>query len=48
MIKVKVSYRSDVGKARKNNEDSVGYFKNKAGIVLGIVADGLGGTKVVR
>ena len=40
---MEIVYRSDVGEARKNNEDSVGYFKNKAGVILALVADGLGG-----
>ncbi|MCP0886997.1 Stp1/IreP family PP2C-type Ser/Thr phosphatase [Ligilactobacillus sp. WILCCON 0076] len=38
-----IAYQSDVGRAREKNEDSVGYFKNKAGVIFAIVADGLGG-----
>ena len=38
-----IAYQSDVGRAREKNEDSVDYFKNKAGIIFAIVADGLGG-----
>ncbi len=35
-------FLSDRGKVRQHNEDSVGVFENKAGI-LAIVADGMGG-----
>lgn len=35
-------YLSDRGKVRQHNEDSVGVFKNNAGL-LAIVADGMGG-----
>ncbi|APX72587.1 Stp1/IreP family PP2C-type Ser/Thr phosphatase [Companilactobacillus allii] len=34
---------TDVGKLRENNQDYVNVFKNKKGIVFGIVADGMGG-----
>ncbi|WP_125565100.1 Stp1/IreP family PP2C-type Ser/Thr phosphatase [Companilactobacillus insicii] len=34
---------TDVGKLRENNQDYVNVFKNKRGIVFGIVADGMGG-----
>ncbi|MBD1379998.1 Stp1/IreP family PP2C-type Ser/Thr phosphatase [Metabacillus arenae] len=34
---------SDKGRVRQHNEDSVGVFTNKNGIVLAIVADGMGG-----
>lgn len=39
---MEIACRSDIGKVRQKNEDSVGYFKNQAGIVFAIVADGLG------
>jgi PPM family protein phosphatase len=35
--------KTDVGRIRKNNEDSVGVFLNRDGIRLAIVADGMGG-----
>ncbi|MQS88669.1 Stp1/IreP family PP2C-type Ser/Thr phosphatase [Companilactobacillus mishanensis] len=34
---------TDVGKLRENNQDYVNVFKNKKGIIFGIVADGMGG-----
>lgn len=34
---------TDVGKKRENNQDYVNVFKNKKGIIFGIVADGMGG-----
>ena len=37
------SYLSDVGHLREKNEDFVGFFKNKTGVFLAVVADGLGG-----
>lgn len=40
---MKYSYLSDVGRSRSKNEDFVGFFKNKVGVSLAIVADGLGG-----
>ena len=40
---MEIAYLSDLGKMRKNNEDYVGKFVNKAGAVMVIVADGLGG-----
>ncbi|MDF2855679.1 MAG: Stp1/IreP family PP2C-type Ser/Thr phosphatase [Neobacillus sp.] len=43
MTKVKAVYRTDRGRIRQNNEDSVGTFVNKDGQLLAIVADGMGG-----
>nr|WP_263328658.1 Stp1/IreP family PP2C-type Ser/Thr phosphatase [Neobacillus sp. Marseille-Q6967] len=40
---MKAVYRTDVGRIRKNNEDSVGIFMNRDGYRLAIVADGMGG-----
>lgn len=37
------AYRSDIGQQREENEDYVGFFKNKAGVQFAIVADGIGG-----
>lgn len=39
------AYLSDIGNVRKVNEDSVGFFKNKNGLYLGIIADGIGGNR---
>ncbi|PEL10720.1 Stp1/IreP family PP2C-type Ser/Thr phosphatase [Bacillus sp. AFS017336] len=36
-------FQTDTGKVRGHNEDSVGIFSNDAGIVLAVVADGMGG-----
>lgn len=43
MTALKAVYRTDVGRIRKNNEDSVGIFLNRDGQRLAIVADGMGG-----
>jgi PPM family protein phosphatase len=43
VTKVKAVYRTDRGRIRQNNEDSVGTFVNKEGQLLAIVADGMGG-----
>lgn len=40
---MKYSFLSDIGKVRKINEDSVGLFENHHQIILGMVADGIGG-----
>ena len=40
---MKHAYLTSTGRVRENNEDQVGYFTNKAGIALAIVADGIGG-----
>ncbi|MEH7453601.1 MULTISPECIES: Stp1/IreP family PP2C-type Ser/Thr phosphatase [Bacillaceae] len=36
-------FQTDTGKVREHNEDSVGIFTNDSGIVLAVVADGMGG-----
>lgn len=43
MTALKAVYKTDVGRVRKNNEDSVGIFINNDGQRLAIVADGMGG-----
>jgi PPM family protein phosphatase len=43
VTKVKAVYRTDRGRIRQNNEDSVGTFVNKDGHLLAVVADGMGG-----
>lgn len=40
---MKAVYRTDRGRIRQNNEDSVGTFVNRDGHRLAIVADGMGG-----
>ena len=39
------AYLTDTGKVRERNEDSVAIVKNKAGEILMLVADGMGGHK---
>lgn len=43
MTALKAVYKTDVGRVRKNNEDSVGVFINRDRQRLAIVADGMGG-----
>lgn len=38
-----IEFQTNVGRKRKSNQDTVGVYENKSGIVLGIVADGMGG-----
>jgi PPM family protein phosphatase len=40
---VKAVYKTDIGRIRQNNEDSVGIFVNQDGNRLAVVADGMGG-----
>src|SRR5690625_975155 len=40
-----VYFKTDRGKVRPINEDAGGIFKNKAGQILAVVADGMGGHK---
>lgn len=40
---MQISFQTDVGKKRNSNQDYVAIFKNKAGITLAILADGMGG-----
>ncbi|AQP54061.1 protein phosphatase [Vagococcus penaei] len=40
---MQIECQTNVGRKRKNNQDTVGTYVNQAGIVLAIVADGMGG-----
>lgn len=40
---MKAVFKTDRGKVRSHNEDNGGYFYNKAGEILLVVADGMGG-----
>ncbi|MBD3106776.1 Stp1/IreP family PP2C-type Ser/Thr phosphatase [Bacillus sp. AGMB 02131] len=40
---MKAVFKTDRGKVRSHNEDDGGYFFNKAGEILVVVADGMGG-----
>lgn len=40
---MQIEFQTNVGRKRKSNQDTVGVFTNKKGIVIGIVADGMGG-----
>lgn len=40
---MEVTFQSDVGQLRAHNEDSGGVFFSKDGVVLAVVADGMGG-----
>lgn len=40
---MEIKFQTDVGQKRKMNQDYVGVFKNQVGIVLTILADGMGG-----
>lgn len=40
---VEATYFTSVGKVRKTNQDFVKTFKNRNGIVMGVVCDGIGG-----
>lgn len=42
---MQIVFHSDIGKIRKNNQDYAGHFKNKKGITLAVVCDGMGGHK---
>lgn len=42
---MQVAYRTAIGKRRSDNQDNVGVFKNQAGVVLAIIADGIGGNQ---
>lgn len=41
---MKVSYKTDIGKVREKNEDSI-YYDNNGDYIIAIVADGMGGHK---
>lgn len=40
---IETAYASSIGRIRKSNQDFVKVFKNKSGITLAIVCDGMGG-----
>lgn len=40
---MQIEFQTSVGRKRKNNQDTVGVYKNKYQITLAIVADGMGG-----
>lgn len=40
---MQIEFQTSVGRKRKNNQDTVGVYKNKKNITLAIVADGMGG-----
>ncbi|QOY34419.1 Stp1/IreP family PP2C-type Ser/Thr phosphatase [Anaerobacillus isosaccharinicus] len=40
---MKVAFKSDVGQVRSHNEDNGGFTHNKEGVLLAVVADGMGG-----
>ncbi|MGY3765531.1 Stp1/IreP family PP2C-type Ser/Thr phosphatase [Vagococcus vulneris] len=40
---MQIDYQTNVGRKRKNNQDTVGTYVNQKGITLAIVADGMGG-----
>jgi PPM family protein phosphatase len=40
---MEVAFKSDVGQIRSHNEDNGGFIHNKDGLLLAIVADGMGG-----
>lgn len=40
---MQIEFQTSVGRKRKNNQDTVGVYRNQNGITLAIVADGMGG-----
>ncbi|RXI98058.1 Stp1/IreP family PP2C-type Ser/Thr phosphatase [Anaerobacillus alkaliphilus] len=40
---MEAAFKSDVGQVRSHNEDNGGFIRNKDGILLAVVADGMGG-----
>lgn len=42
---MKISYATDIGRVRTNNQDYVGVYMNQFGAQLAIVADGVGGSR---
>lgn len=40
---IETAFASSIGRIRKSNQDSVEVFKNKSGVTLAIVCDGMGG-----
>lgn len=45
---MEVAANSVIGKQRISNEDYVGYFKNRQGALIAILADGVGEAMVVK
>jgi protein phosphatase len=40
---MKIAFKTDIGRAREENQDYVGVFKNIDRLTFAIVADGIGG-----
>lgn len=40
---MQIAYQSSTGKVRDKNEDAVGKFENKRGLILALITDGIGG-----
>ncbi len=40
---MQIAYQSSTGKVRDKNEDAVGKFENKQGLILALITDGIGG-----
>lgn len=40
---MEIQFQSDVGRRRRTNQDYTGVFTNESGVVLAILADGMGG-----
>lgn len=40
---MQIAYQSSTGKVRDKDEDAVGVFKNKHGLILALITDGIGG-----
>lgn len=40
---MQIEFQTSVGRKRKNNQDTVGVYRNQSGVTLAIVADGMGG-----
>ncbi len=40
---IETAFASSIGRIRKSNQDFVQVFKNKSGVTLAIVCDGMGG-----
>lgn len=40
---MKIEFQTNVGRRRRSNQDTVGVYHNQEGLVLAIVADGMGG-----
>ena len=40
---MQIEFQTNVGRKRRSNQDTVGVYTNKVGIVIGIIADGMGG-----